>query len=85
MTGVGVGVLGETGGDGDEDGGGAVQGGLETLGDGPFTFAKWEGGEVAVVGGCVENQTREKLEASEKARGTVTGGLTTMESWLGGL
>jgi len=86
MTGVGVGGLGETGDDGDEDGGGAVQAGLETLGDGPFTFAKWEGGEVAIVGGSVEKQTREKLEASEKAGGTTaTGGLTAIESWLGGL
>lgn len=75
LTGVGVGGLGETG----EEDDGAIQGGLETLSGGPFTFATWEGGEVTSIGGCVEKQTQEKLEA------TTMSGLVGLESWLDGL
>lgn len=77
LTGVGVGGLGETAEDEDT---GAIQGGLETLGDGSFTFVKWEGGEVKVSGGCVEKQTREKLEASEKT--PESRGLDAVLSWI---
>lgn len=78
LTCVDVGGLGETG----EEEDGAVQGGMETLGDEPFTFAKWEGGEVTIVGGCVEKQ---KLETTEKSKETTAGGLAALGSWLDGL
>jgi signal recognition particle receptor subunit beta len=82
LKGVGVGALGEAG----EENAGAVQDGLETLGDGPFSFAKWEGGDITIIGGCVEKPTREKLdEAVEKSGATTAGGLDGLESWLHGL
>lgn len=80
LTGVGVGGLGETG--QEEDG--AIQGGLETLGDGPFTFAKWEGGEVAITGGCVDKQSKEKLEGSEKSSDNQNG-LLNLLTWFDAL
>ncbi|KAF8321562.1 P-loop containing nucleoside triphosphate hydrolase protein [Clavulina sp. PMI_390] len=82
LTGVGVGGLGENDNEADE---GAIQGGLETMGDGPFSFAKWEGGEVTIAGGFVDKQTKEKLEAATEKGEVADDGLANLHSWLEGL
>lgn len=69
--GVGIEGLGEEGAESD-------MGGLECTGQGEFSFAEWEGGEVTFIGTSVPLNT--KAAADEKSEGA--NGLSTFMIWL---